>query len=179
MGETMSLNCGHQRAYCSSPRRYMSMENHDGVISIRKTPDSSTRTLWQSYKQRHLIAKQEELEKGNCESCLTEYLFHTPKGSLTCRKTLLHGPDGFTSPRKGGELLILSPIKIHRPRPGFNPRTLGPMASTITARPFRMIRFIHEDQILTHQEIRCGQQFTSLYNYRRETKDKQAGSSYT
>jgi hypothetical protein len=46
------------------------------------------------------------------------------------------------------------------------------MASTITARPFRMIRFIHEDQILTHQEIRCGQQFTSLYNYRRENFPK-------
>jgi hypothetical protein len=25
-GKTMSLNCGHQRAYCSSPRLYMSME---------------------------------------------------------------------------------------------------------------------------------------------------------
>jgi hypothetical protein len=30
---------------------------------------------------------------------------------------------------------FLSPLKIHRPRPGINPRTLGPMASTITTRP--------------------------------------------
>jgi hypothetical protein len=27
---------------------------------------------------------------------------------------------------------FLSPVKIYRSRPGFNPRTLGPMASTIT-----------------------------------------------
>jgi hypothetical protein len=32
-GETTSLNCGHQRAYCSSRRWYMSKENNGGVIS--------------------------------------------------------------------------------------------------------------------------------------------------
>jgi hypothetical protein len=26
---------------------------------------------------------------------------------------------------------FLTPLKIHRPRPGFNPRTLGPVASTL------------------------------------------------
>jgi hypothetical protein len=31
-GETMSLNCGHQRACCSHPRLYVSMENHCGMI---------------------------------------------------------------------------------------------------------------------------------------------------
>jgi hypothetical protein len=30
--ETVSLNCNHQWAYCSSPRWYMSMENHGGMI---------------------------------------------------------------------------------------------------------------------------------------------------
>jgi hypothetical protein len=28
MVETMSQNCGHQRAYCSSPGLYVSMESH-------------------------------------------------------------------------------------------------------------------------------------------------------
>jgi hypothetical protein len=31
-GETTSLNCGHQQAYCSSLRWYMSMENHSGMM---------------------------------------------------------------------------------------------------------------------------------------------------
>jgi hypothetical protein len=30
-GETTSLNCGHQRAYCSFPKWYMSMNNHGGM----------------------------------------------------------------------------------------------------------------------------------------------------
>jgi hypothetical protein len=30
---------------------------------------------------------------------------------------------------------FLSSLRIHRPRPGFNPRTLGPVASTLTTRP--------------------------------------------
>jgi hypothetical protein len=30
MGETMSQNCGHQLAYCSSPRWYVSVESHGG-----------------------------------------------------------------------------------------------------------------------------------------------------
>jgi hypothetical protein len=32
-GETTSLSSGHQRAYGSSPRRYMSMENYNGMMS--------------------------------------------------------------------------------------------------------------------------------------------------
>ena len=32
---------------------------------------------------------------------------------------------------------VLSPLKIHRPRPGSNPRTLGPVASTLTTSPPR------------------------------------------
>jgi hypothetical protein len=49
--ESTSLNCGHKRAYCSYPRRYMSMENHGEIISTGRIYDSSTRALWQSYQQ--------------------------------------------------------------------------------------------------------------------------------
>jgi hypothetical protein len=48
-GETMSVNCGHKRAYCSSLRCYMRMENHGGIIlteerrrTLRKTCPSDT-----------------------------------------------------------------------------------------------------------------------------------------
>jgi hypothetical protein len=33
-GVTMSLNCSQQRAYCSSPRCYMCMEGHGGLILV-------------------------------------------------------------------------------------------------------------------------------------------------
>jgi hypothetical protein len=42
-----------------------------------------------------------------------------------------HGTDGFTSPPKEGALRIFSPWKIRRLRPGLNPRTWVPKASTL------------------------------------------------
>jgi hypothetical protein len=33
--------------------------------------------------------------------------------------------------------VVLKPLKIHRPRSGSNPRTLGPVASTLTTTPPR------------------------------------------
>jgi hypothetical protein len=35
----MSPNCGHQRAYCSSPKWSMSMESHGGMILTGKTEE--------------------------------------------------------------------------------------------------------------------------------------------
>jgi hypothetical protein len=55
---------------------------------------------------------------------------------IHARKVLLHavnlrhGTDGFTSLRRKWCSGFLSPLKIHRPRSGSNPRTLGPVAST-------------------------------------------------
>jgi hypothetical protein len=56
------------------------------------------------------------------------FLPHTQESS-TRRKILRHGIDDFTS-----YYGFLSPLKIHLPRPDFNPRTSGPM---ITTRPPR------------------------------------------
>jgi hypothetical protein len=42
----------------------MGMESHGGMITTRKSPDSSTRALWQLYLQSHLLAKQEEHGEG-------------------------------------------------------------------------------------------------------------------
>jgi hypothetical protein len=45
---------------------------------------------------------------------------------------LRHGTDGFTSPPKEGVLrIVFSPLKIRRRRPGLNPRTWVPKASTL------------------------------------------------
>jgi hypothetical protein len=44
-GKTTSLNCCHQRGYCSFPRWYTSMEDHGGMMSTWETTDSSIRTF--------------------------------------------------------------------------------------------------------------------------------------
>jgi hypothetical protein len=65
-----------------------------------------------------------------------------PTSTYRVRRVLLHavnlrhGTDGFTSPPKEDVLLIT--LKIHRPRLGLNPRTLGPVASTLTTTPPRV-----------------------------------------
>jgi hypothetical protein len=43
----------------------MSMEDNGGIIAARDTPCSSTRTLWQSYQRKRLVADQEDLDEGN------------------------------------------------------------------------------------------------------------------
>jgi hypothetical protein len=62
----------HQRAYCSSHRWYMSMENHGGIVLTGKTV-SPTRTLWKSFQQSHLVANQEKLAEANDEFSLRRF----------------------------------------------------------------------------------------------------------
>jgi hypothetical protein len=64
------------------------------------------------------------------EFCLQDISFMLVRFFLHA-VNLRHGTDGFTSPPKEVVLRILSPLKIRRPRPGFNPRNLRPVASTI------------------------------------------------
>jgi hypothetical protein len=78
------------------------------------------------------------------EKRLLEFSLRTLLVLLHARKVLLHavnlrhGTDGFTSPPKEVVLRIFITLKkIHRPRSGSNPRTLGPMASTLTTSPTR------------------------------------------
>jgi hypothetical protein len=59
----------------------------------------------------------------NYESC-----FSWLQGSFTCRK-----PMTWTQ----GRATDFITLKIHRPLPGLNPRTLGPVASTLTTTPPR------------------------------------------
>jgi hypothetical protein len=75
--KTTSLNCGHQRAYCSSPGN-INMENHGGMISTGKT-DSSTTALWLSYQKNHLVANQEILAKDKMHLALRSVFVHVAK----------------------------------------------------------------------------------------------------
>jgi hypothetical protein len=74
---------------------------------------------------RHLVVNEEK-HGERCSWILpTKYLYTYLYGSLTWRKILRHRADGFTSPSKEVVLRILSPLNIHRTRPGLNPANLG------------------------------------------------------
>ena len=55
-------------------------------------------------------------------------------GSFTCRKSTRRDPRLYF-PSDGSHSGFLRSEKIHRPRPGLNPRTSDPVASMITMRP--------------------------------------------
>jgi hypothetical protein len=67
---------------------------------------------------------------------LTDITGHSCPKVLLHTVNLRHGTDRFTSPPKW-YYGFLSPLKIHRPRSGSNPRILGPVASTLTTSPPR------------------------------------------
>jgi hypothetical protein len=97
-------------------------------------------------RQSSLATLQEEsssskaggTDNGNYEFGLTKYLCSYFQKILTCLKILRHGADGFTFPPKEVVLRILLPLEMCRPRAGLNPRTLGPIASTLSNTPTRM-----------------------------------------
>jgi hypothetical protein len=64
-----------------------------------------------------------------------KYFFHTRRVILYIVKILRRGASGFTFLPKEGALRIFIALKNPSPRPGLNPRTLGPMASTLTITP--------------------------------------------
>jgi hypothetical protein len=66
----------------------------------------------------------EVTERRNGEICVTKYLFHTSKGTLTCRKISRLGTEGFTSPSKEGVLRIFIALKIQSPSAGIEPANL-------------------------------------------------------
>jgi hypothetical protein len=126
-GDTISPNCGHQWAYCSSHWPFMSLKNSGEWCRPGKTPDSSNRALWKSHQQSHLVANREDLGEGNYGFCLRNIFFHTPKVGFSC----------FTSPPK--ERVLLSFIALKNPSrpPGLNPRPLDPVSSQVTTTPPR------------------------------------------
>jgi hypothetical protein len=57
-----------------------------------------------------------------------EFCTYRARRVLLHAVNLRHGTEG----RRATDFIT---IKIHRPRPGLNPRTFGPVASTLTTRP--------------------------------------------
>jgi hypothetical protein len=88
-------------------------------------------------QQRHVVAKRGETGREMvAEFCVLVSLSYL-MWSLICSKNLRHGATSLRLLRRKSCYSFLSPLKIHRSRPGLNPRTLGPMTSTITIIPPR------------------------------------------
>ena len=64
---------------------------------------------------------------------------------------LRHGTDGFSSPPKEGLLRIFSPLKIRRLRPGLNPRTWVPKASTLPLDHRSLQYYIHSNKYMSYR----------------------------
>jgi hypothetical protein len=91
-------------------------------------------------QQRHLVAKRGETGREiAAEFCLPVSLSYV-KGSLTCRNMLRCGSKAVLPLRKKSCYGVLSALEILLSRLGLNPRTLDPVASTITITPPRTTR---------------------------------------
>jgi hypothetical protein len=90
---------------------------------MEKTPDWSTRALWQSYQQSRLVAKQGKVVKE--ENLAYNIFLSYFKGFLSCRKILRHGADSFTFPPKEGVLPIFIALKNTSPSAGSEPVNFG------------------------------------------------------
>jgi hypothetical protein len=133
--ETTFLNCCNQGPIVHLPGDILMWTIMVEWYRQRRTPVSSTRVLWQSHQQNHLIATQEELGEENYDFGLRGIIpVHTSKGFFTCRKILRHGASGFTSP-KAAVLRIFIPLINLQTRSCFNPGPLSPVASTLNITP--------------------------------------------
>jgi hypothetical protein len=140
-GETKSVNCGHQSANCSSPRRYKHGNpwcNYiDRVKLLIRPPKLSVKPT-----SSHLIARLEELQKEIIYFALLNI-------SFIFRRILQHsvkfydmGPTAILPLWRKACCGFLSPLKINLPQPGLNSRTISPMASTLTITPPRTTRIL-------------------------------------
>ena len=90
-------------------------------------PTCTARFLHQrpsSERRNYLGEKWPVISTESCD-------FHVTFRDLLHAVNQRHGTDGFTSLPKEGMLKIFSPWKIRRLRPGLNPRTWVPQASTL------------------------------------------------
>jgi hypothetical protein len=114
-GETTSLNCGHQRAYCSSPRWYMSMNNRGGMISTGKNFWFINQSSLAILSAELSISKAGRTGEGN-EFNLRNIFVRASKGFVfNVKQNVTHRADGFTSPPKKGVLRIFVALKNPSP----------------------------------------------------------------
>jgi hypothetical protein len=87
----------------------------------------------------HSALQRRKLELKDRQFCLNAD-FHGTLRVLLHAANLRHRTHGFTSLPKEGVLRIFPPLKFRRLRPGFNPRTWVPEASTLIPRPPKRLR---------------------------------------
>jgi len=104
------------KAYCAI---WVRRSNFRHQASPRVSPREST--------QRRKV----ELWARNVRKFCLNFDFHVTVRDLLHAVKLRHGTDGFTSPPKEGVLRNFFALKIQRFRPGANPRTWVPKASTL------------------------------------------------
>jgi hypothetical protein len=122
--ETTSLNCGHQRAYCSSPR-YMSVKVTVECYQQGKIPNLSNRAL--SLYSSHLVAKQDVHDKRNAEFFLRSIFSYS--WVLTTWDRQLYFPP------KEVVLLIFIAFKHPLSSACFEPANFGSNGKHSTTRP--------------------------------------------
>jgi hypothetical protein len=111
-GETMSLNCGHQRAYCSYPGDMWAWRAMVMMMMMMMTTGD---WLVRQSSPAVLPAETSGESRGNgrrSENFAYQYVKYL-KGSLTCRNI-----SGFTSHPKEGVLRIFIADKNQSPLPG-------------------------------------------------------------
>jgi hypothetical protein len=135
-GETMSQNRGHQRAYCSSSRWYVSM------VVMMPAGDNSWLVHQSSLAVLPAETSGESRRNGRrSENFAYQYQIYL-KRSLACRTILRHGTSDFTFHPKEGVLRSFIALKNPSPLPGLNPRPLDPVANTLTTIPPRRLKNI-------------------------------------
>jgi hypothetical protein len=139
-GETMSQNCHRQRVYCSSPGDIWSWRAMVVMIMMKMQAEDN---FWLVHQSSLAVPPAETFGAGmrngrRSENFAHQYLKYL-EGYLTCLKILWHGTSGFTSHPKEGVLRIFVALINPLPRPGLNPRLLGPVVSTLTTTQPRQI----------------------------------------
>ena len=80
----------------------------------------------------------------------------------------IYSTDGFTSPPKEGVLRTFSPLKIRRLRPGLNPRTWVPKATSRSPKPLLhppTTIYINEDKIFPNTDNFMISAILHFYNF--------------
>jgi hypothetical protein len=102
-------------------------------LNVRSWLDVSTFATWRLHACHD--ARAPSSVRWTCRlemsSNFAEMTISTPFRDLLHAVKLQHGTDGFTSPPKEGVLRIFFALYIRRLRPGLNPRTWVPKASTL------------------------------------------------
>jgi hypothetical protein len=142
----------------------MNMENHDGMMSTEENSlfvHQSSLAIVESSS-----IKQEERSKEIMNLALRSIFVLICKWILHVVKSYYTGPPDLRLLRKKGVLQIFIALKNPSPRPGLNPRTLGPMASTLTITPPRrlmILLIVSENELPDKKKVDVREQKKQVY----------------